>query len=323
MTKPTTPEESPAKPTPTALKVLAVIAALVVVPGGAFIAAANIPTGGKIAIGTAVVWWLVVSAVIGKTLLKRRPDLRKPVRLALAAAAVVSVAAAFVATRGNTVDEQIATAGTGTELSDGAERDAALAGGGSSSDRPAGEADGSSGSDTAAGKDRPAGQEGDGSRKGAKTGRTREEGDSDGGSGSAPPTAPQGGRDDPGSRDEPRTQDSPAPASNVGLLSGAFTGESGHRGTGDAAVVELAAGGRVLTFSNFDVDPGGGGLLVYLHAGKTTSDKLGEFIELAKLKGTKGDQQYEIPDDVDLRRFSTVVIWCVPFTTRIAQAPLT
>ena len=78
------------------------------------------------------------------------------------------------------------------------------------------------------------------------------------------------------------------------MLSGDFTGESGHRGDGDAAVVKLASGGRVLTFSNFDVDPGAGDLRVYLHEGETSSDDLGEFLDLAGLKGNKGDQQYEI-----------------------------
>ena len=266
----TQPAGTPDRRTPAGLKVLAVLGALVLVPGGAFLAAANVGTGGKVAIGAAVVWWLVASAAVGKTLLKRRPDLRTPVRAALAAAAVVSVVAAFVVTRGNTVDEQIATADPGAELVDGPERDAALAGGGRSSDRKAED-------------DEPAGRDG----------------------GESPGPGAGG-----------------APARNVQLLSGAFTGESGHRGSGDAAVVKLGSGGRVLTFSNFDVDPGAGGLRVYLHAGPAKSDDLGEFLDLAGLKGNKGDQQYEIPDDVDLSRYTNVVIWCVPFTTRIAQAPL-
>lgn len=42
----------------------------------------------------------------------------------------------------------------------------------------------------------------------------------------------------------------------------------------------------------------------------------------APLKGNVGDQQYELPPDLDLGLYSTVVIWCVPFSTRIAQAPL-
>ena len=78
----------------------------------------------------------------------------------------------------------------------------------------------------------------------------------------------------------------------------------------------------MVTFSSFDVDPGAGDLRVYFHEGETTSDDLGKFVEIAKLKGNKGDQQYEIPSKVDLGRYDTVVIWCVPFTTRIAQAPL-
>ncbi len=235
--------------TPLALKVLAVLGALVVVPGGAFLAAANVPTGGKVAIGVAVAWWLVTSAVLGKTLLKRRPDVRTPVRVALALAAVASVTVAFIVTRGTTVDEEVVTAEAARPPA--AERDAALAGG---ERTPA---------------ERPA-----------------------------------------------------APKQNTRLLAGEFSGESGHRGKGDAVVVGLAEGGRVLTFSDFDVDPGAGGLRVYLHAGKTTSDDLGDFVEIAGLKGNKGDQQYRLPADLDLRRYSTVVIWCVPFSTRIAQAPL-
>ena len=87
-------------------------------------------------------------------------------------------------------------------------------------------------------------------------------------------------------------------------------------------MIELAKGGRVVTFSEFDVDPGAGDLRVYLHEGKSDSDDLGDFVEIAKLKGNKGDQQYEIPAEVDLERYNSVVIWCVPFSTRIAQAPL-
>jgi hypothetical protein len=110
---------------------------------------------------------------------------------------------------------------------------------------------------------------------------------------------------------------------NVEVLSGTFSGESGHRGQGRVAVVELAGGGRKLTFSEFDVDAGAGGLRVYLVAGEPAGDgEVEDFIDLAPLKGTTGDQQYDVPSDVDLGRYSTVVVWCVPFTTRIAQATL-
>jgi hypothetical protein len=88
-------------------------------------------------------------------------------------------------------------------------------------------------------------------------------------------------------------------------------------------VIELAEGGRVLTFRNFDVDPGAGGLRIYMTAGVPESDgEVKDFVELAPLKGTKGNQQYKLPNRLNLKRYGTVVIWCVPFTTRIAQAPL-
>lgn len=110
---------------------------------------------------------------------------------------------------------------------------------------------------------------------------------------------------------------------NVQLAAGRFTGQSGHRGEGRATVIKLAEGGRVLTFRNFDVDPGAGGLKIYMTAGVPESDgDVKDFVELAPLKGTKGNQQYRLPPRLDLNRYGTVVIWCVPFTTRIAQAPL-
>ena len=130
---------------------------------------------------------------------------------------------------------------------------------------------------------------------------------------------------EPAMTTEPRKAgERPAPRGNVQVLAGSFDGASGHSGQGKAAVVKLANGERKLTFSEFDVDPGaGGGLRVYLTAGRPSSDgDVSDFIDLAPLTGTKGNQQYDIPRDVNLRRYGTVVVWCVPFTTRIAQAPL-
>ena len=129
----------------------------------------------------------------------------------------------------------------------------------------------------------------------------------------------------PAAANEPRGDgERTAPSENVQVLAGRFRGESGHSGQGKAAVVKLANGSRKLTLTDFDVDPGaGGGLRVYLTAGRPKSDgEVTDFIDLAALKGTRGDQQYEIPRKVDLNRYSTVVVWCVPFTTRIAQAQL-
>ena len=48
----------------------------------------------------------------------------------------------------------------------------------------------------------------------------------------------------------------------------------------------------------------------------------GEFVDLGDLKGNIGEQNYEIPPDVDLERFDTVVIWCVRFGVAFAAADL-
>ena len=105
---------------------------------------------------------------------------------------------------------------------------------------------------------------------------------------------------------------------NVALATGAFMGEDGHDGSGTATVIEQASGGRVLTFTDFDVDPGAA-VEVWLTTGpEETEDR----VDLGGLKGNVGDQQYEIPADADLKRYGTVVLYCTPFTVRIAVADL-
>ena len=104
----------------------------------------------------------------------------------------------------------------------------------------------------------------------------------------------------------------------VELASGRFTGKDGHDGRGTATVVRRD-GKRVLTFTRFDVDPGAD-VRVYLTPGDGSD--VDDRVSLGGLKGNVGDQQYAIPAGADLRRYSTVVLWCRPFTVRIATAPL-
>ena len=46
-------------------------------------------------------------------------------------------------------------------------------------------------------------------------------------------------------------------------------------------------------------------------------------VELGKLKGNEGDQNYEIPADTDLAKYRAVTIWCRRFSVNFATAPLT
>jgi Electron transfer DM13 len=94
-----------------------------------------------------------------------------------------------------------------------------------------------------------------------------------------------------------------------------------HAAAGTATVIRLARGGRVLTLTDFEVD-NGPDLRVYLVAGGARSeDEVEDFVDLGGLKGNRGNQQYAIPDDVDVARYSTVVVWCRAFSVLFARAP--
>ena len=111
----------------------------------------------------------------------------------------------------------------------------------------------------------------------------------------------------------------PAPGPAVEILR-APVQTRGHSARGRAAVVRLPDGGRVLTLSGgFRIDPGPKVEVVLVPA---DADGVDGGTRLGGLKGSKGDQQYEIPDDVDVSRLSKVVFWCVPFTTVLAVAEL-
>jgi hypothetical protein len=66
---------------------------------------------------------------------------------------------------------------------------------------------------------------------------------------------------------------------------------------------------------------------VYLVATNDASDNetvtRAGFVDLGALKGTTGNQNYEIPDDLDLEKYRGVTVWCRRFGMNFATAPLT
>ena len=98
----------------------------------------------------------------------------------------------------------------------------------------------------------------------------------------------------------------------------AYVGSFGPRShPAEGTAVVLTDGTQ--TFLRFDDDfatDNGPDLNVYLHtAGPDASvdDLVGDFIDLGDLKGNIGAQNFVIPGDVDLDRYSTVSVWCVRF----------
>ena len=99
-----------------------------------------------------------------------------------------------------------------------------------------------------------------------------------------------------------------------------------HETKGTATIHDLGAGHRVLRLTEF-VTSNGPDVRVYLVAATDAADnetvtKAG-FIELGQLKGNEGDQNYDIPADLDLARYRAVTIWCRRFSVNFATAPLT
>jgi hypothetical protein len=123
-----------------------------------------------------------------------------------------------------------------------------------------------------------------------------------------------------GAGTEPGAPGAPQGGQNVELAGGEFESLA-HGGSGRAAIVELEDGTRVLTFDDLDTD-NGPDLRVYLVAGEVTGGSVGDFVDLGGLKGNRGDQQYEIPPDVDVSRYATVAIWCRAFGVGFARAAL-
>ena len=112
-----------------------------------------------------------------------------------------------------------------------------------------------------------------------------------------------------------------AGAGNDVVASGQFVGEA-HDPSGAAAVVRVAGGETMLTFTDLATD-NGPDLRVYLVAGAVERDSdVQDFRDLGALKGNKGTQQYAVPPEVDLDRYATVVIWCRAFSIAFASAVL-
>ncbi|MSR67834.1 hypothetical protein EXS65_03365 [Candidatus Peribacteria bacterium] len=104
-------------------------------------------------------------------------------------------------------------------------------------------------------------------------------------------------------------------------LSGSFKdADNFHRGSGTATVYLLPDGKRILRFEDFTVT-NGPALSVYLVRDTNGNVDSGS-LDLGKLKGNKGSQNYDIPADVDLGLYKSVVIWCVPFGVTFATASL-
>ena len=139
-------------------------------------------------------------------------------------------------------------------------------------------------------------------------------------------TAPASAKTSP-SESEEELAEPEAPAEPVVLLEGSLVSHE-YETSGLVQVLLLPDGSRVLRLEGLETSDGPD-LEVWLSdaevvpgfAGWHLFDD-GEYFSLGKLKGNLGDQNYEIPAELDLESFRSMSIWCVRFAVSFGAAEL-
>ncbi|GHH76155.1 hypothetical protein GCM10018781_46770 [Kitasatospora indigofera] len=125
----------------------------------------------------------------------------------------------------------------------------------------------------------------------------------------------------------PPSPPSPSPAGPGPAEGAAGAFQSGeHPTTGTARLVRLADGSTVLRLEDLRTSEGPD-VRVYLSAAPAARSKLDTLgdapVELGRLKGNLGNQNYAVPSGTDLTRVRSAVIWCARFSVGFGAADLT
>lgn len=100
--------------------------------------------------------------------------------------------------------------------------------------------------------------------------------------------------------------------------------DHGHKGTGKVEVIRDGAA-TTIRFTEFEVT-NGPDLYVWLVKSDTVEDsgdvKASETLELGRLKGNIGDQNYSLPEGASIEDWATITIWCRQFGVLFASAKL-
>ena len=124
---------------------------------------------------------------------------------------------------------------------------------------------------------------------------------------------------------EQATGDSTADGVAVKIKTGSFRDQdSFHKGSGQADIYRGPDGSYLLRVEEFRVT-NGPDLHVFLspHPNPQSRDQVtAGHVDLGKLKGNIGNQNYPIPESTDIESLQSVVIYCVPFRVIFSVASL-
>lgn len=100
---------------------------------------------------------------------------------------------------------------------------------------------------------------------------------------------------------------------------GSFVGVNDgiHNTEGTASIYAVGSDQTVLRLEDF-YSTNGPDLKVYLATDKSASD----YVNLGDLKANRGNQNYDVSEDIDLVKYDTVLIWCEPFKVLFGSAEI-
>jgi len=101
-------------------------------------------------------------------------------------------------------------------------------------------------------------------------------------------------------------------------------GDSSHKGSGRLTLYRLPGGPHLLRLEGINVT-NGPALHVLLAEGARPTNRAEVqqgYLDLGRLKGNIGSQNYEFPASEDVSRFKSVVIYCMPFHVVFSTATL-
>ncbi|BDD69504.1 hypothetical protein SLITK23_00910 [Streptomyces lividans] len=128
----------------------------------------------------------------------------------------------------------------------------------------------------------------------------------------------------------PAAAPAPSPTRDAGprTVAGGELVSHEHSTSGTAQLVRLTDGSHVVRLENLDTS-NGPDVHVWLTDAPVKEGKAGwhlfddgEYVDLGKLKGNKGSQNYDVPADVDPSRYTSVSVWCDRFNVSFGAAEL-
>ncbi|HEY8111053.1 MAG TPA: DM13 domain-containing protein [Candidatus Nitrosotenuis sp.] len=108
------------------------------------------------------------------------------------------------------------------------------------------------------------------------------------------------------------------PVQPITLAIGSFVGvgDGIHNAEGTAKVLSLDEA-KFLRFEDFKAT-NGPDLHVYL----ATDEKATDYVDLGLLKANIGNQNYQIPEGIDLSKYDTALVWCKQFSVLFGHVNL-